>query len=810
MMRREALSTVSVAVVADGATADAVAAAVRDTGIAIEFFETGRGLGSVDPGEIHCVVCTEAAVLDALRERLPDLPALVYAAADETAVDEAFDAGAAEFVDRESAASDRLLVHAIRRAVRDDGDAATDDSGPEATTATRSEAHLQALADAASDAIVTIDANSEIRYVNPAIEEVFGYSPEELLGESLAVLMSDAMAEGHREGMDRYLRTGERALDWDYLELSGRRRDGSAVELGVSFSEFRYDGERLFTGIVRDITEQVEHQQQLAAVAAVTQELSAAETRTEICESVVGAAVEKFDVPAAIVALYDEDDGRLRSVAEAPEGALSDGLLGDSVGNPLWETFATYEPTEFSLDEPLRGYCAPLGKHGVIAWTVAGDEFPDRERDVVRILAEDVRAALDRADREESLRERTASLEAQTASLDRAEAIADAVCGCVDVAANAESDREILRGVCERIAAEELFAFAWVGEYDPATEEVSPTASAGDGEGYLDAISVTADEGPEGRGPAGRALRERTVQTQNDVLGDPPFDPWRQAALEREFRSVVAVPIRGHDVPRRVLVAYATEPDVFGERERRAFGAIGDLTGYALGNVERKRALASDSATELELAVGGDVAPVALARAAGAELEFERFTLDDGVRTAVLVPAGSTDDLLAAASDRVDVREATVVDRTDGTVRVEVVFEGDGFFDALLERNALPRDGTADGDEIRLVVELPDPVEVESFVEWLQRRYDGAGPVARRELDRPVRSKRRFRSMVESSLTERQNEVLETAFYGGFFEWPRERTGQEIADSLGVSQPTVNRHLRAAERKLLTLLFGEE
>ncbi|NHN49762.1 PAS domain S-box protein [Halostella sp. JP-L12] len=808
-MRRKSLSAASVAVVADGATADAVADAVRDTGISIEFFETGRGSRGLDPDEIDCLVCADAAVLDALRERFPDVAAVVYAAAEEAAVDDVFDASA-EFVDRESAASDRLLVHAIERAVRGDERPSDDGADAEATAATRSEAHLQALADAASDAIVTIDANSEIRYVNPAVEEVFGYAPEELIGESLSLLMSDEMAERHREGMDRYLRSGERALNWDYLELPGRRRDGSTIELGVSFSEFRYDGDRLFTGIIRDVTEQVEHQRELAAVAEVTQGLSAAETRTEICEAVVDAAEAKFDAPAAMVALYDESGGELRPVAESPEGALSDELLGDSVENPLWETFATYEPTEFAVGEGFRGFCVPLGKHGVVVWTATGDDFTPRERDTVRILAEGVRAALDRADREESLRERTSALEARTASLDRTAAVADVLGGSVDVAVSADSEREVLRGVCERITAAEPFAFAWVGEDDPATEDVIPTVSAGEGEGYLEQISVTVDESPHGQGPAGRALQEGTVQTQNDVLGDPPFDPWRQAALEREFRSVIAVPIRGYDVPRRVLVVYATEPDAFGERERRAFGAVGDLTGYALGNVERRRAIASDSSTELELRVGDDVPPVALAGAAGTELEFERVCLDDdGVRTIVLVPDGAADDLLAATDDRADVRGSSVVDRSDGSVRIEVVFDEDGFFGELLERNALPRDGTTDGDGLRLVVELPSPIDVDSFVRWLRQRYDAA-PVARRELDRPVRSRRRFRSMVESSLTDRQNEVLEAAFYGGYFDWPRERTGQEIADTLGVSQPTVNRHLRAAERKLLTLLFDEE
>ncbi|MFC7135535.1 helix-turn-helix domain-containing protein [Halobaculum litoreum] len=59
-------------------------------------------------------------------------------------------------------------------------------------------------------------------------------------------------------------------------------------------------------------------------------------------------------------------------------------------------------------------------------------------------------------------------------------------------------------------------------------------------------------------------------------------------------------------------------------------------------------------------------------------------------------------------------------------------------------------------------------------------------------------------------MTERQLEVLRVAYLRGFYEWPRESTGQEVADALGVSQPTVNRHLRASQRKLLELLLDED
>ncbi|MFD1514378.1 helix-turn-helix domain-containing protein [Halomarina rubra] len=66
-----------------------------------------------------------------------------------------------------------------------------------------------------------------------------------------------------------------------------------------------------------------------------------------------------------------------------------------------------------------------------------------------------------------------------------------------------------------------------------------------------------------------------------------------------------------------------------------------------------------------------------------------------------------------------------------------------------------------------------------------------------------------FEANYRAPLTERQNEVLETAYFSGFFEWPRETSGLELASMLGVSQPTVSWHVRTGERKLLLLLYDD-
>jgi predicted DNA binding protein len=56
---------------------------------------------------------------------------------------------------------------------------------------------------------------------------------------------------------------------------------------------------------------------------------------------------------------------------------------------------------------------------------------------------------------------------------------------------------------------------------------------------------------------------------------------------------------------------------------------------------------------------------------------------------------------------------------------------------------------------------------------------------------------------VADELTDRQRAALEAAYYAGFFEWPREHSGESVADSLGVSPPTFHQHIRAAENKVM-------
>ena len=120
------------------------------------------------------------------------------------------------------------------------------------------EERLGAVLNTAVDAIITIDRGGIIVSANIATEQMFGYSQDELIGQNVSMLMPSPYREEHDAYITRYLETREARIIGIGRELNARRKDGP-VSLAVS--EVGRLG--LFTGIVRDITEQVQAQRQL-------------------------------------------------------------------------------------------------------------------------------------------------------------------------------------------------------------------------------------------------------------------------------------------------------------------------------------------------------------------------------------------------------------------------------------------------------------------------------------------------------------------------------------------------------------------
>lgn len=116
-------------------------------------------------------------------------------------------------------------------------------------------AQAQAILETTVDGIITIDEFGKIMSFNQAASEIFGYTEEEIIGENINVLMPDPHQSKHDSYLKQYRDTGEKRIIGSRRELTGKKKDGSLFPMELSVSEVQWGGNRIFTGVVNDISE---------------------------------------------------------------------------------------------------------------------------------------------------------------------------------------------------------------------------------------------------------------------------------------------------------------------------------------------------------------------------------------------------------------------------------------------------------------------------------------------------------------------------------------------------------------------------
>ncbi len=126
------------------------------------------------------------------------------------------------------------------------------------------EARFRAVIDTAADGIVMIDTRGKIHLANPALARMFGYdSIDELLHQSINMLMPSPYTEQHNLYLENYLETGQKSIIGSGREIVGQRQDGSIFPIYLAVNELKIQQQTMFTGIISDITELKRTQQDL-------------------------------------------------------------------------------------------------------------------------------------------------------------------------------------------------------------------------------------------------------------------------------------------------------------------------------------------------------------------------------------------------------------------------------------------------------------------------------------------------------------------------------------------------------------------
>lgn len=117
---------------------------------------------------------------------------------------------------------------------------------------------LDLVIQTAPDAIVTIDDKGTILSFSPAAERMFGYAEDELVGQNVSVLMAAPHRDRHDAYMARYMATGEKRIIGIGREVQAMRRSGERFAAELAVGELKKDGQHIFTGFVRDVSDRVE------------------------------------------------------------------------------------------------------------------------------------------------------------------------------------------------------------------------------------------------------------------------------------------------------------------------------------------------------------------------------------------------------------------------------------------------------------------------------------------------------------------------------------------------------------------------
>ncbi|HUO09439.1 MAG TPA: PAS domain S-box protein [Phycisphaerae bacterium] len=184
------------------------------------------------------------------------------------------------------------------------------------------QAQVRAILEVAVDAIITIDSHGKIGVFNRAAQQMFGYTPDEVVGQNVSVLMPQPYKSEHDDYMNNYQRTGRKKIIGIGREVAAIKKDGTIFPIDLAVSEVRVGNDLTFTGIIRDITERKQLEKEILEISEREQRRIGQDLHDGLCQQLTGIA---FLMQALQQKLAATD------AAEAAQAAQISSLLKEAV-----------------------------------------------------------------------------------------------------------------------------------------------------------------------------------------------------------------------------------------------------------------------------------------------------------------------------------------------------------------------------------------------------------------------------------------------------------------------------------------------
>jgi len=577
-------------------------------------------------------------------------------------------------------------------------------------------------------------------------------------------------------------------------------------------------------GVVTDITDRKQRVKALEKRERVLNELHTA-TREfyppgsldEIAEFLVEFTENAFDTDYVSVNQYDEETGRLEPSVRSGSASRSEIELGTIPpgSNPIWESYRTGE-TRLSTGDDIEGIpgklgeavtqllVAPVGDFGVlVAVTTAEGGFAAVDVDLVEVLTANADSAFQRLRSDEVHSAITAELSAQQSRVTELTGIIDSVQAVQRRLADSDSQDALETGVCEELFAMDRVDFVWFGRPTGEDTDLSPRAWMGDAGSYLD--SVLTDSSTQSP-PAQRAAADHTVYSTGNIASRVFEESWAKDALSHEFSSVVSAPLVYDDVLYGVLTVYSQTEDAFDGIYEDLFRDVASLIMNYSRILDRQQVGSQRIHTELEFELSDSRFPLQrLATATESTIRFDTVAERDAdhVRVLVTVVEGDAERVLDRARSMTSIDAADWFGDTEHSQLSLLVRKP--FLESLINKHGGQlQESVTEGSTTTAHVELPANVSQRPIFDSLTSQYQDIELVAKRQRHSQATPDARE---IGDMLTDRQYEILNAAFHGGYYETPRRIKGAELAESFDISGPAVYNHLQAAHRTLLETML---
>jgi PAS domain S-box-containing protein len=414
-----------------------------------------------------------------------------------------------------------------------------------------SEKRFRELAELLPQVVFEIDEKGNLLFVNRYAYDAFGYTQDEF-DKGL-----NAFQMFIQEDRERVVKDIQRILNGEYIsgiEYNAIRKDGSTYPvLAYASLIIRENKTAGLRGILIDITERKQTENEL-------------QQSNELLRAIIEAA------PVAIIGI--DIDGNVQTIWNPAAEKMLGWSSQEVMGRPLPSVPVESREEFRQFRERIRRGMTLDGvevrrqkRDGTpIDYSIYASPVHDEEGRIIGNIA----ILVDITERkriEETLRHLNRELQA--------------ISRCNQTLLRAVDEQTLLNDICRIICEEAGYRLAWVGyaEHDDA-KTVRPVAWAGFDSAYIANAKLSwADDTERGREPAGIAIRSGEIICVQDFTTDPRMVPWRESALQRGYRSGIALPLKDEDARVfGVLLIYSSEPHAITSDEIRLMEELaGDL-----------------------------------------------------------------------------------------------------------------------------------------------------------------------------------------------------------------------------------------